>query len=151
MARKRLSVKLTQDEYDFLTTYVAHGQKSARQINRARTLLLSHDGKDDQEIASILGISRATAYNVRKKHHQQTYDHLVEVLQDKHRQGRPMVFDSTVEAQVTMIACSKAPQGAARWTLHLLADKLVQLNVVDSISHESVRSLLKKQTETLAK
>ena len=55
-----------------------------------------------------------------------------------------MVFDSTVEANVTMIACSKAPKGAARWTLHLIADKLVQLNVVDSISHESVRSLLKK-------
>ncbi len=144
MARKSLSVQLIQDEYDFLTTYVAHGHKSARYINRARTLLLSHDGKEDQEIASILGISRATVYNVRKKYHQHTYDHIVEVLHDKQRQGRPMVFDSTVEANVTMIACSKAPNGAARWTLHLIADKLVQLNVVDSISHESVRSLLKK-------
>lgn len=144
MARKRLSVKFTQDAYDFLTTYVAHGQKNARHINRARTLLLSHDGKDDQEIASILGLSRATGYNVRKKSHQHTYDHLVEVLQDKQRQGRPMVFDSTVAAHVTMMACAKAPQGAARWTLHLLADNLVQLHVVDSISHESVRSLFKK-------
>lgn len=144
MARKRLRVKLTQDEHDFLTTYVAHGQKSARSINRARTLLLSHDGKEDQEIASILGISRATVYNIRKKYHQQTYDHIVEVLQDQHRPGRPMVFDSTVEANVTMIACSKAPKGAARWTLQLIADQLVQLNVVDAISHESVRSLLKK-------
>ncbi len=69
MARKSLSVQLIQDEYDFLTTYVAHGHKSARYINRARTLLLSHDGKEDQEIASILGISRATVYNVRKKYH----------------------------------------------------------------------------------
>jgi transposase len=142
-------VKLTPDEHAFLTTYVAHGQKSARYINRARTLLLSHDGKEDQEIASILGISRATVYNVRKKYSQQTYEHIVEVLQDKPRQGRPMVFDSTVEANVTMMACSKAPKGAARWTLQLIADKLVQLNVVESISHESVRSLLKKTNVSL--
>ena len=144
MARTRLSVQLTQDEYDFLTTYVARGQKKARYINRARTLLLSHDGKDDQEIAKILGISRATVYNVRKRYHQQPYDHIVEVLNDKPRQGRPIVFDHKVEANVAMIACSEAPKGTARWTLHLIADKLVQLNVVDSISHESVRSLLKK-------
>ena len=140
MARKRLEVKLTPDDYEFLKTYVARGQKSARQINRARTLLLSHEGKTDQEIATILGLSRVTVYHVRKKYHQQPRDHIVEVLQDKPRQGRPIVLDSKVEANVTMIACSEAPKGAARWTLHLI----VQLNVVESISHESVRSLLKK-------
>jgi transposase len=141
MARQRLTVKLTQDEYEFLTSYVAHGQKKAQYINRARTLLLSHDGKTDQEIADLLGISRATVYNVRKTYHQQPYEHIVEVLQDKPRAGRPIVFDSEVESHVALIACSQAPKGAARWTLHMIADKLVQLNVVDSISHESVRSL----------
>lgn len=144
MARKRLEVKLTQNDYEFLTTYVTRGQKNARYINRARTLLMAHEGKHDQEIAQVLGISRATVYNVRKRYHQQTHDHLLEVLQDKPRQGRPIVLDSKVEANVAMIACSEAPKGAARWTLHLIADKLVQLNVVESISHESVRSLLKK-------
>ena len=146
MIRKRRPVQLTQDEYAFLTTYVAQGQKNARQINRARTLLLSHDGKDDQDIVEVLGISRATIYNVRKRYHQQKYDHIVEILQDKPRLGRPIAFDHKVEANVAMIACSEAPKGSARWTLHLIADKLVQLNVVDSVSHESVRSLLKKQT-----
>lgn len=146
MIRKRRPVQLTQDEYEFLSTYVAHGQKNARQINRARTLLLSHDGKDDQDIVKVLGISRATIYNVRKRYHQQKYDHIVEMLQDKPRLGRPIAFDHKVEAHAAMIACSEAPKGSARWTLHLIADKLVQLNVVDSISHESVRSLLKKQT-----
>ena len=144
MARKRLEVKLTPEDYEFLTTYVAHGQKNARYINRARALLMSHEGKDDQEIATVLGISRATVYNVRKQYTQQSYDEIVEVLQDKPRQGRPTVLDATVEANVAMIACSEAPQGAARWTLHLIADKLVQLGVVESISHESVRHLLKK-------
>jgi transposase len=146
MARKRLTVQLTPDEYELLTTYVARGHKKARYINRARTLLLSHDGKDDQEIATILGISRATVYHARKKYHQHKYDHIVDVLNDKPRCGRPSTFDHKVEANVAMIACSEAPKGAARWTLHLIADKLVQLNVVDSISHESVRSLLKKTT-----
>ena len=149
MARKRLSVQLTPDEYEFLTTYVARGHKKARYINRARTLLLSHDGKDDQEIAKILGISRTTVYNVRKRYHQQPYDHVVEILSDKPRVGRPIAFDHKVEANVSMIACSQAPKGCARWTLQLIADKLVQLNVVDSISHESVRSLLKKTNLSL--
>ena len=144
MARQRFSVQLTPEEYEFLTTYVARGQKKARYINRARTLLWSHDGKDDQEIANILGISRTTVYNIRKRHHHQQYDHIVEILSDQPRLGRPIAFDHTVEANVTMIACSQAPKGCARWTLHLIADKLVQLHVVDSISHESVRSLLKK-------
>ena len=149
MARKRRPVELTPDEHDFLTTYVARGHKKARYINRARTLLLSHDGKNDQEITNVLGISRATVYNTRKRYHHHAYDHIVEVLEDQPRQGRPMVFDTTVEANITMIACSDAPKGAARWTLHLIADRLVQLGVVDSISHESVRSFLKKATLSL--
>jgi transposase len=149
MIRKRRPVELTQDEYEFLTAYVAHGQKNARQINRARTLLLSHDGKNDQDIAQVLGISRATIYNVRKRYHQQNYDHIVEILHDKPRLGRPIAFDHKVEANVAMIACSEAPKGSARWTLNLIADKLVQLQVVDSISHESVRSLLKKTNLSL--
>jgi DNA-binding CsgD family transcriptional regulator len=62
MARKRLSVHLTQDEHDFLTSYVARGHKKARYINRARALLLSHEGKEDQEIAKFLGITRTTVY-----------------------------------------------------------------------------------------
>jgi transposase len=149
MARKRLNIELTQDEYEFLTTYVARGHKKARYINRARALLLSHDGKDDQEIAKLLGITRTTVYNIRKKYHRQPYDHIVEIINDQPRVGRPIAFDYQVEANVSMIACSEAPKGCARWTLHLIADKLVQLNVVDSISHESVRSLLKKTNLSL--
>ena len=144
MARKRLDVHLTQDEHDFVTSYVARGHKKARYINRARALLFSHAGKDDQEIAKLLGITRTTVYNIRKKYHQQSYDHIVEIINDQPRVGRPIVFDYQVEANVSMIACSEAPKGCARWTLHLIADKLVQLSVVDSISHESVRNLLKK-------
>jgi transposase len=149
MARKRLNVELTPEEYEFLTTYVAHGQKNARSINRARTLLMAHNSKVDHEIAKTLGISRATVYNVRRRYHQHRHDELALVLQDTPRKGRPLVLDTKVEAKVAMIACSEAPKGAPRWTLHRIADKLVQLNVVNSISHESVRSLLKKTNLSL--
>ena len=73
MARKRFSVQLTPEEYEFLITYVARGQKKARYINRARTLLWSHDGKDDQEIANILGISRTTNTTTLRLGEQRTW------------------------------------------------------------------------------
>jgi putative transposase len=144
MARKRIEVKLTQDEPESLSTYVTRGQKSAREINRARILLLANDGRKDQDIEKVLGVSRVTIYNMRKKYQSKGDQHILDVLHDEPRGGRPMKFDSKVEAQVTMIACSAPPQGAARWTLHLIAEKLVQLDMVDTISHESVRSILKK-------
>jgi len=68
----------------------------------------------------------------------------LDFIKDKPRSGRPLTFDSRVEAKVSLIACSAPPTGAARWTLHLIADKLVKLDAVESISHESVRQLLKK-------
>jgi putative transposase len=144
MARKRIEVKLTQDEHESLSTYVTRGQKSAREINRARILLLANDGLKDQDIEKVLGVSRVTIYNMRKKYQSKGVQHILDVLQDEPRGGRPMKFDSKVEAQVTMIACSAPPQGSARWTLQLIAEKLVKLDMVDTISHESVRSILKK-------
>jgi len=144
MARKRIEVKLTQDEHESLSTYVTRGQKSAREINRARILLLANDGLKDQDIEKVLGVSRVTIYNMRKKYQSKGVQHILDVLQDEPGGGRPMKFDSKIEAQVTMIACSAPPQGAARWTLHLIAEKLIKLDMVDTISHESVRSILKK-------
>ena len=144
MARKRIEVTLTPDEHESLSTYVAHGHKSAREINRARILLLANDGHTDADIAKVLGVSHVTIYNMRKKYHHKGEQHILDVLHDEPCGGRPMQFDSTVEAKVTMIACSEPPQGAARWTLHLIADRLVKLDVVETISHESVRTILKK-------
>jgi len=66
------------------------------------------------------------------------------------RPGRPLEIDSRVETNIALISCSDAPEGAARWTLHLIADRLVQLKVLPSISHERVRQALKKPLEALA-
>lgn len=68
----------------------------------------------------------------------------MEILKDEPRSGRPMKIDSRVEANITMIACSEPPKGSARWTLRMIADRVVKLEVIDAISHESVRSSLKK-------
>jgi transposase len=141
---KRIRLKLSEPDEQFLKQYVSQGQKNAREMNRARILLLANDGLKIKEIEQVLGVSSATICNVRNNYNQQAHAHILEVIQDKARSGRPLKLDSRVEAKVSMIACSQPPVGAARWTLHLIADKLVKLEVVESISHESVRQLLKK-------
>ena len=144
MPGKRQEVRLTTAERDVLETFVAHGTKSARAINRARILLLLDEGRREKEVTTILGVSRGTIYNVRQKYRQKEHAHILDVLHEAPRSGRPTKIDSRVEAHMTMIACSEPPEGYGRWTLHMIADKLVQLEVIDTISHESVRRTLKK-------
>lgn len=144
MPGKRMTIKLSEQDEKVLKKYVRQGQKNAREINRARILLLSNEGTKVKDIKQILGTSLATIYNVRKKYNRQAHDHILEVIKDEPRLGRPIKLDSRVEAKVSMIACSDPPAGRARWTLYLIADKLVKLEEVESISHESVRQLLKK-------
>jgi putative transposase len=146
MRKTHRAVKLTKAERGELETFVAHGKRSARAITRARILLLADEGRKDRALAELLGVSRGTVYNVRKKYQQKAHAHILDLLQEEPRSGRPLKLDSRVAAKVTMIACSGPPTGCARWTLHMIADKLVKLEVLDSISHESVRRLLKKTT-----
>src|SRR5712691_2859633 len=135
MSKKRRAVKLTKAERKALENFVAHGKKSARAITRARILLLSDEGRKERELTEILGVSRGTVYNVRKKYKKKAHDHILDLLQEEPRSGRPIRIDSRVEANVTLIACSDPPEGCGRWTLHMIADKVVKLEVTDSISH----------------
>jgi putative transposase len=144
MPKKGKKVQLTQAERASLEQFVAQGKKSARAITRARILLLSGDGRKDKELTEILGVSRGTLYNLRKKYKKQEHEHILDLLGEEPRSGRPVEFDSKVEANVALIACSDPPKGSGRWTLQMIADKLVKLEVTDSISYESVRRLLKK-------
>lgn len=113
-------------------------------MHRARILLLADEQQSDDEIVDTLGVSRQTVYTMRKKYHHSQGNDIVTLLQDKPRPGQPLKVDARVVSHVTMIACSEAPEGAARWTLHLIADRLVALNVIESICLESVRQALKK-------
>ena len=123
---------------------MAQGKKSARAITRARILLLSDEGRKDTELTAILGVSRGTVPNVRPKDRQKGRTPMLDLLQEGPRSGRPVKFDSRVAATVTRLAGSAPPTGRGRWTLRLLADKVVQLAATDTISYEGVRRLLKK-------
>jgi transposase len=144
MPTKQRVVTLTPKERKALEDFVARGKKSARAITRARMLLLLDEGRNEHELTELLGVSRGTVYNVRKKYQQKGHASILALLHDAPRSGRPITLDSRVEAKVTMIACSTPPRGRGRWTLQLIADKVVELAVTESISYESVRRMLKK-------
>lgn len=146
MAKKLYHIELTKSEKVRLQEYVTQGKKSARAINRVRILLLSNEQKTDEEIANVLGVSLPTVHRVRKRYNEEG---LTSILEEKYRSGAPAKVDARVEAQLSMIACSEPPEGHSRWTLRLLADKLVELELVDSISHTEVGSLLKKTNLSL--
>ena len=139
-------VKLTGEEREELLQFLCKGKSSARSQTRARILLLSDEGLEDDEIAETLKVSKSTICRIRKRYCEGGLDF---ALQEKPRSGAPNKIDGRVEAQLTLLACSDPPEGRSRWTVRLLADRLVELEVVDSISHMSVQRLLKKMKLSL--
>src|SRR5262249_23269445 len=141
MAKKPYRVKLTEKERNQLNEYVKRGKKSARAITRARILLLADGKQSDAAIAEILSVSRPTVYRVRKRYGQGGVDR---ALREDPRSGRPAKLTGRQEAKLTALACSKPPEGYQRWTLRLLADELVRLELVDAVHYGTVRNVLKK-------
>jgi putative transposase len=146
MPKKIHHILLSHDESLQLRRYVQGGHKSARAINRARILLFADLGMTDDEIADTLGVGLATVYRVRKRYHAVGWE---KALQEYPRSGAPSKIDGRVEATLTMLACSDPPEGDGRWTLQLLADKLMELQVVDSIALPTVSGVLKKMNSSL--
>jgi transposase len=146
MPKKINHIILSNDESLQLRRYVQGGHNSARAINRARILLFADIGMTDDEIAETLGVGLATVYRIRKRYHEVGWE---KALQEYPRSGAPSKIDGRVEATLTMLACSDPPEGYGRWTLQLLADQLVELQVVDSISLPTVSSVLKKMNSSL--
>ena len=141
-------VTLTKEEREQLQTVVKEGQQSTRKFNRAKILLLADDGIDgpsmiDEAIAEKLDVSMSTVARVRRLFIVNSC--IEDVLNFNHnRAGRPPKIDGPVQATLIAQACSKPPEGRCRWTVRLLADRLVELEVVDSISHTAVATTLKK-------
>jgi transposase len=88
-----------------------------------------------------LGLSTQTVFNIKRRYLEEGFD---SALQDKSRSGKPPRIPGEARAKITALACSEAPEGHARWTLRLLADRAVKLGFVDSISHNAVQQILKK-------
>jgi hypothetical protein len=144
MPQKRYHVQLSARDRQQVESYVKHGKHSARALTRAHILLLADEQYSDEEIMAVLGVSRPTVATMRRKAQAHAGGNILAVLQDAPRPGQPVKLDSRVAAHVALIACSEAPTGAARWTLQLIADRLIELKLVERICLESVRQALKK-------
>jgi len=136
-------VDLTEEEREQVLKLIRTGKSSARKVNRARILLLAEEGKLDREIQEALHTSRSTVERTRKRFVEGNLEY---ALNEKRRSGAPRKFDGKQEAYLVALACSPPPAGRVRWTLQLLAAKLVEWKVVDAISDETVRLRLKKTT-----
>ena len=148
MPAKRYPVILDRSQREYLRDLIASGTESARKLTRARILLKADEGElgpayADKEIKEAVEVSIPTIERTRKTF---ALERLTAALTPKKRSkpSRPQKFDGEKEAHLIALACSEAPEGRARWTLRLLADKMVELNHVSSVSHETIRRTLKK-------
>ena len=138
---KKYIVKLTAKERKTLLAIVRKGQNKASVIQRAHILLKSDEDKTDRSIAEILYTSEDTIARTRQRFCE---DGLEAGLIDKPHPGSESKLDDGQEAYLVALACSGAPAGRQRWTLELLANQLVADGIVDAISTETVRLVLKK-------
>jgi transposase len=148
MPTKRYIVTLTAAERERLESLTRAGKQSARAITRARILLLADQGEggpgwEDRRVAEALGCGHRTAERVRERFVTEGLDAALK-QKARPRPPREPVLDGAAEARLIALACSATPAGRKAWTLRMLADKLVELEVVDAISHETVRRTLKK-------
>ena len=151
--KKVFIVRLTQTERAELEALVRKGRASALAIARARILLKADQGKDgearpDVQIAEALGIVAKTVFNVRRRWVEEGLEAAIR-RKKQDCPSRSRKLDGVAEAKLVATCCGPAPQGRARWTLRMLADKLVEFEVVHSISPETVRSTLKKMQLSL--
>ena len=137
---KKQHLILTDAERTTLTELLAKGTLAAKTFKRATALLELDRGKTLQAVAATLDVSYLTVANWRDAYATKGLD----CLEDAPRSGRPITIDGSQRAKVTALACSDAPAGHARWTLRLLAEKLVEAGFCDTISHTMVGTILKK-------
>jgi transposase len=148
MPQKKYLVTLTPDERDQLTRLLSAGKAAALVLTRARILLKADqapDGPawDDGRIAEALDVGRRTVERVRQRFVERGPDAALQ-RRPQDRPSRPRTLDGAAEARLMALACSAPPPGRACWTLQLLADRLVELQVVEAVSDEAVRRVLKK-------
>ncbi len=145
--KKRYQVTLSLEEKEVLQSMVSRGTSAARKLVRSRILLLADQAeggpaKSDTEITDALGCGRATVERVRKQFVEEGFEAtLVRKPTIRTYENR---LDGRAEAHLVAIACGSPPEGRGRWTLRLLADRMVGLGYVESVSHETVRQTLKK-------
>jgi transposase len=150
--KKKYIVTLTQPEREMLQAMLSRGKAAARKLVHARILLKADVSSDrpawnDDQIAESLEVGRATVERVRKQFVEDGLEAALERRKPRRLYHRKL--DGDGEAHLIALACCKAPEGHSRWTLRLLADRMVQLEQVDCLSYETVREVLKKTNLSL--
>lgn len=138
---KTIKIELNKKEIKRLKSVVKFGMSKAREITRARTLLLANERESTSTIARVLTINPSTVRNIKQYY----LSGGVEIaLYDSPRSGAPSKFNGKNKAAITALACTKAPAGHAKWSLNLLAEKAIEIEGIESISPAQVGRILKK-------
>jgi transposase len=145
--KKQYHVELTPDQRQELQQLIASGEAKARQLSHARVLLKADcaDGgpaRSDAAICEAVEVSPSTVVRIRQRFAQEGLEAALKPKAQQHRKARQL--DGEQEAHLIALVCGDAPDGYARWSLRLLADTMVELGYVGSVSHETVRQTLKK-------
>lgn len=139
--RKQYIVTLKREEREQLLGLLKRGKVSARKLCRAQILLQADEGHTDVTIATGLHVARTTVERLR---HRFVEEGLEAALAERRRPGAKPKLDGRQEAYLIALACSTPPQGRERWTMQLLAERVVEVGLVDSISDDTVGRTLKK-------
>ncbi len=142
---KKQHIELTKSDLEYLQSLLSKGELKVKKMKRATALLELHKGKTFVEVQDMVNVSYPTILDWAKKYKAAG----LSFLDDKHRSGRPPGLSGEERAKITALACSEPPEGYARWSLRLLSDKLVELEIVESISFRHVGNILKKMNCSL--
>ena len=150
---KKYIVNLSKEERDTLNKLITSGRGPARMFTRVRILLKADQGKHgpswgDDKISDALDVTVQTIERVRKQLVEEGLDAVLSRRQYTQKVSRKKI-DGNVEAHLIALSCSEPPEGYARWTLRLLANKIVELGYLENISHEAIRQTLKKTNLSL--
>lgn len=141
MPKKLYLINLDDEERQALLEMTHKGKIKARQMKRAMILLKANDGLSDPQIMSALNVSRPCVERIRKRF---VMAGMEKALTEDPRPGQRRKLDGHADATLVATACSQVPEGHEHWTLRLLAGKMVELGLVESISYETIRRTLKK-------
>ena len=152
MSKKKYIIKLSEEERTCLAEKIASGVGAARSLRRANILLKADQGEhgpawSDERISEAFEIGKISVYKIRKQYHERGLRGTLSRKKPERIYER--CLDGEAEAHLIALACSKAPEGQERWTLRLLGDQMIELAYIESVSHETIRSVLKKTNSIL--
>lgn len=142
----KTTFKLKLKDREFLTNLTKTGNRNSREFERAYILLALDKGKRPYEIKDFYNVSRITIWRVKRNYMD---DGVVGAIHDEPRPGQPIKYNDKIKADIIALACSKAPEGRARWTLRLLEKTLRLEYCIETINRETIRLLLKKTNVNL--